>query len=505
MGLTKRLLRLLVSLAGVVIITYIASSVIPVNATTAGFAYLLFVLVIASTWGFLEASLSSIASTLLFNFFFLPPIGTFTIADPQNWVAFFSFLVTSLIASRLSTKAKRRALDAVQRQQDLERLYTFGRAILLIGDHEPFAKQLATQLADTFELDAAALYEPRAGEIYRAGPLEFEGMDSQLREAVSQGTTFADPERKRVITAVRLGSHPIASLALQGARMPDSVIQSVANLVAIGLERSKAQDLAREVEVARRSDRLRTTLIDAIAHEFKTPLTAIRAATTGLLANPDQKPQSSTEMLKIADEESARLEELIDNALDIAQLDNDHIDVDLEISDLNDVVREVIASMKTAIGDRRVELIVDGGPPLLAFDRRLMKLAIKQLIDNALKYSPSGTPITVHSFRSNGTVIVGIRDHGKGISPQEQPRIFERFYRSPSVQDQIPGSGLGLSIAHRILQAHGGDLTVDSQPGETTFRIALPIRNLSGCECEPEVRNTPAEGNEQSSIKGDRS
>src|SRR5262245_31714949 len=198
-------------MAGVAIITYIASAVIPVNATTVGFAYLLFVLVIASTWGFPEASLSSIAATLVFNFFFLPPIGTFTIADPQNWVALFSFLVTSLIPSRLSTKAKNRALDAVQRQEDLERLYTFGRAILLIGDHEPFAKQLATRLADTFELDAAALYEPRSGEIYRAGPLDFEGMDTQLREAVSQGTAFADSEHKRVITAVRLGSEPIAS------------------------------------------------------------------------------------------------------------------------------------------------------------------------------------------------------------------------------------------------------------------------------------------------------
>src|SRR5262247_1067333 len=337
------------------IITYIASSVIPVNATTAGFAYLLFVLVIASTWGFFEASLSSIASTLVFNFFFFPPIGTFTIADPQNWVALFSFLVTSLIASQLSTKAKRRALDAVQRQQDLERLYTFGRAILLIGDHEAFAKQLATQLADTFELDAAALYEPRAGEIYRAGPLDFEGMDSQLREAVSQGTTFADTEGKRVITAVQLKSHPITSLALQGARMPDSVIQSVANLVAIGLERSKAQDLAREMEVARRSDRLRTALIDAIAHEFKTPLTAIRAATSGLLANPEQKLSSATQMLKIADVYAAHLQELIDNALDMAQWDSDHIDLDLEVSDLNDVAREVIASVKPSLGDRRLE------------------------------------------------------------------------------------------------------------------------------------------------------
>src|SRR5215813_1874767 len=192
-----RVLRLLLSVAGVAIVTFIAVSVIPVNATTAGFAYLLYVLLIASMWGFLEASISSVAATLVFNFFFLPPIGTFTIADPQNCVALFSFLATSLIASRLSTAAKRRALEAVARQQDLERLYTFGRAILLIDANEPFEKQLCTKLADTFELTAVALYEPRSDQIYRGGPLEFDGMDTQLREAALKGTAYADAERNR--------------------------------------------------------------------------------------------------------------------------------------------------------------------------------------------------------------------------------------------------------------------------------------------------------------------
>jgi two-component system sensor histidine kinase KdpD len=473
----RRVLKALASIAAVVTITWIAYGPVPVNATTVGFFYLLFVLVIASTWGFLEASLASIAATLAFNFFFLPPVRTFTIADPQNWIALFSFLATSLIASRLSTKARRRALDAMERQQDLERLYTFGRAILLIDDNEPFAKQLVRKLADTFELSAAALYDPRSGEIYRAGPVDFDGMDCQMREAVLQGSAFADPERKRVITAVRLGSEPIASLALQGARMTDSVLQSVANLVAIGLERLKAQDLAHEVEVARRSERLRTTLIDAMAHEFKTPLTSIRAATTALVANPDQTPDTAKRMIKIADEEAAHLEQLIDNALDMAQLDSEHIAVDLEITGLSDVVREVISSMKSEIGDRQMEFNSSDQLLPVSIDRRLIKVAIKQLLSNALKYSPAGTPIAIQQFRADGTVALEITDHGKGISEQEQARIFDRFYRSPSIRDQIPGSGLGLSIALRILQAHRGSLSVRSRPGETTFCLVLPIEN----------------------------
>jgi two-component system sensor histidine kinase KdpD len=472
--MSYRILRPPVSLAGVALITFVAVRMIHLNSTTVGFAYLLYVLVIASTWGFLEASVSSVAATLALNFFFLPPVGTLTIADPENWVAFFAFLATSLIASRLSTAAKQRAQDAVQRQQDLERLYTFGRAILLIDSNEPFAKQLTRRLAEAFDLKAVALYEPRSGEIYRAGPEDFEGIDTQLREAALQGTLLSDPKGKRVVTAVRLGAQPIASLALQGTRMSDSVLQSIANLVAIGLERAKAQELAHEVEAARRSERLRTTLSDAMAHEFKTPLTSIRAATTALLANPNQTPSNATEMLKIADEEAAHLEELIDNALDIARLDGGRIELDLEVSSVVEVVREVVTSMKTQIGDREVQFHCADPLPAIPFDARLVKLAIKQILDNAVKYSPSGTAIDIRTIPMNDSIAIEVTDHGKGISPPEQARIFERFYRSPSVHERIPGSGLGLSIAHRILQAHGGDLTVRSRPGETTFSLVLP-------------------------------
>jgi two-component system, OmpR family, sensor histidine kinase KdpD len=480
---SRRGLRSLLSVAGVGMITWVAYSIIPVNATTVGFAYLLLVLLIASTWGFSEAALASVASTAVFNFFFFDPKLTFTIADPQNWVALFSFLATALIASRLSIKAKRRALDAIERQKDLERLYTFSRAILLINStdpNEPFANQLAKKLADAFALEAVVLYEPQSGQTYRAGPSDLQGIDSELRNAALTGTESADPERNCVVTAVRLGSNPIASLALKDRRMSDSVLQSVANLVAIGLERAKAQDLAHQVEVTKRSERLRTTLIDAMAHEFKTPLTSIRAVTSALLANSNQNPASSQQMLKIADEEAERLEELIDNTLDVAQLDSDHIDVDWEISDFNDVVREVVLSMKTEIGDHQLEVVCDDQLPPISMDRRLITLAIKQLVNNALKYSSSKKPVTLHTFVDNRTVGLEIINQGKAIPEEEQKQIFERFYRSPSVRDQIPGSGLGLSIAFRILHAHGGDLTVKSRPDETTFRLVLPIEHKGG-------------------------
>lgn len=472
MGL--RALRLLVSLAGVAVITVVAHSVISVNATTVGFAYLLLVLIVASTWGFADALVASIAAALAFNFFFLPPFATFTIADPQNWVALFGFLATALIASRLSTEVKRRALDAIERQQDVERLYTFSRAILLIDSFEPFATQLVRKLAEIFRLSAAVLYERRTGEFYRAGPSDLEGLDDHLRDVASHGTSFSDTRSHAIVTAVRLGSEPIASLALQGARMPDSVLQGIANLVAIGLERARAQDLAHQIEAARQSEQLRSTLIDAMAHEFKTPLTSIKAATTSLLASPDQPLENRTELLKVADEEAEHLRKLIDDTVEMARLDTTHIDVKPKLSDVTETVGEVVASMQTVLEGRPLEVLTDEKLSPITFDRRLVKLAIKQLVDNALKYSPAGTPLTIRVREAEGAVAVEVTDQGQGIPTQEQTRIFERFYRSASVQRQVPGSGLGLNIAHSIARAHHGDLSVTSRPGETTFRLILP-------------------------------
>ena len=211
-----------------------------------------------------------------------------------------------------------------------------------------------------------------------------------------------------------------------------------------------------------------------MAHEFKTPLTAIKAATTSLLADSEQRSESTKELLTIADEEAEHLRELIDDAVEMARLDTAHIEVHLEISNVCEVIREVIASMQALIDDRPLEVVCDEKMPAIALDRRLVKLAVKQLIDNALKYSPPGTPVKIQIQFGDEVAVIEVTDQGKGLSIQEQGRIFERFYRSPAVKNQIPGSGLGLSIAHSIARAHSGDLIVSSRPGETTFRMTLP-------------------------------
>jgi two-component system sensor histidine kinase KdpD len=469
----KRITRLFAAVAAVALLTAAGVHLIPVNPTTAGFGYLFIVLVIASTWGFVEAAAASVAGTLAFNYFFLPPVGTWTISDPENWVALFSFLATSLIASRLSTRARQRANEAIERQQHIERLYTFSRAILLTDAAEPVQKQIVNRLADIFGFSGAVLYDRRTGESYHGGPADFEGLHAQLRDTALQGSTYTDPDGRSVITAVRLGAEPIASLAVQGAPIADSVLQGIANLVAIGLERARAHDMANEAEAARQSEKLRTTLIEAIAHEFKTPLTSIKAATTALLASPDLREESRTELLKIADEEADRLRILMDDAMDMGRLDSEKVRVDLEPLDLSAAINEVVAGMATGIEDRRLDVSCSSLPEVRA-DKRLLGLAIRQLLDNALKYSPAGMPIAITAVRGASTISISITDYGSGVAPEEQSRIFDRFYRGQTAR-ATHGSGLGLSIAKRIARAHGGDLTVASRPGETTFTLTIPL------------------------------
>ena len=472
--MNTRLIRIVISLAGLAALTFAAHSIFQVNATTAGFAYLLLVLVVASMWGFVEAAVTSIAATLAFNFFFFPPVGTFNIADAHNWVALFSFLGTSLIASRLSTKAKKRALDAMERQRYIERLYEFSRAILLIDNSEPFGTQLIRKLTDIFQLDAVALYDRRSGDLHRAGPSDIESVDAQLRETASNAAFEPAGRTNYWLAPVKLGSEVIASLAVQGPQISDSVLQGIANLVAIGLERARSQGLAQQIEAARQSEQLRTALIDAMAHEFKTPLTSIKAATTGLLAVPHQLEKSQIELLHIADEDADHLKELIDDTVAMARLDTEHIEIQPEMSNMLEIVHEVVHSLRTELEGRNLEISHDEKLRLCAFDPGLLRLAVKQLIDNAAKYSPAGTPLEIQVQQDEKTIIVDVTDHGKGIPEREQSRIFERFFRSPSIRQRIPGSGLGLSIAYSILQAHRGDLTVTSRPGRTTFRLTLP-------------------------------
>lgn len=177
----------------------------------------------------------------------------------------------------------------------------------------------------------------------------------------------------------------------------------------------------------------------------------------------------------MADEEAQHLQSLIDDAVEMARLEGDHIQLRRELTDPKSLIDEVVASLHTQIDHRPVQIQSEPSLPQLSLDRRLVKLALKQVLDNALKYSPPRSPIAVSVSNGADGVSFEITDRGLGIPEQEQGRLFERFYRSPSVKNQVPGFGLGLAIANNIVLAHHGQLTVNSRPGETTFRVTLPL------------------------------
>jgi two-component system sensor histidine kinase KdpD len=457
-------------------ITAICFRLIPVNATTAGFVYLVAILFIAARWGLSEALVGSFVAVGCFNYFFLPPIRTFTVADPQNWVALIAFLATSITASHFSTQAKKRTLDAMDRQREMEKLYALSRSILLIEPSRPVPKQLAMQIAQSFAADAVALYDRNSGEFFRAGPQDFPDPHGRLRQAAVEGTLFRDDATHSVVTSVRLGAQPIGSLGIHGVTLSDSALQGLSNLVAIGLERMRVQDAASRAEAARQSDELKSTLLDALAHEFKTPLTSIKAASTSLLSSNALRPEQQRELLSIVDEETDRLSVLVTEAIQMARIEAGRVILRRASHTIQELIQLVLDKLRTVVEDRKIQVNIAAGLPPVWVDAELIEVALRQLVDNALKYSPHGSPVSLTAGSKDGRVMLSVADQGPGIPEAEQSRIFEKFYRADASRHQIPGAGLGLVIAREIIHAHGGEIWVESQPGEgSIFQFTLPV------------------------------
>jgi two-component system, OmpR family, sensor histidine kinase KdpD len=472
-GLT---VRVLLALALIGAVTFVSSRVLPVNELTAGFLYLVAILLIATVGGIVESTLSSFAAMLCFNFYFLPPIGTLTISDPRNWVALFAFLATSLTASQLSARAKRRTRDAIDRQNEMEKLYSLSRALLLRDPTRPIAKQVVEEIARVFEFTGVALYERTSGETYRAGFDDLPAIDSELRDAAVRSQVSRDANRTLLITPIRLGREPIASLAIRGGSLSDAALQSLVNLVAIWLERAFSEQAVNRAEVARRSEELKSTLLDAIAHEFKTPLTSIKAATTDLLSDPAATLNpNERELISIADESADRLATLVTEAIQLARIEGGKFQLQRSIQMPSSLVSGALRKMKPLTNEREVRVCVPENLPLVSVDAELIQMVITHLIDNALKYSPQRTPISIGARENGNHVIIYVADQGVGISEEEQSRIFDKFYRGSNEQ-HLKGTGMGLSIAREIVRAHGEELSVRSKAGEgSEFSFSLPV------------------------------
>jgi len=468
-------LRVTAAIALIAAITFILSRLVPVNATTAGFLFLVAILFIATKGGLVEATVASVAAVLCFNFFFLPPVGTLTIADPQNWVALFAFLATSLTASQLSARAKRRALEAEQQRAEVERLYALSRALLLIDISQPIARQIVHQITLTCEFPAAALYVHATGELYRAG-FDPHEIDSKLRDSASRSVVLNDEATELAVTPIRLGGAPIGSLAFRSGNFSDAALQSLLNLVAIALERANSQKAVTQAEVSRQSEELKSTLLDAIAHEFKTPLTSIKAVTTDLLAeSPASLKPHQQELISIVDESTDRLSKLVTDAIQLARIEGGTFRLNIGTHFPHSLVNSALRQMKSVTAERKIEVLVPEVLPPVRADGELIQIVLTHLLDNALKYSPPQNPIKIGARVADDRVIFFLTDQGHGISEQEQEKIFEKFYRGTN-ERHLQGTGMGLAIVREILRAHGEAIELSSSSAQgSEFSFGLPV------------------------------
>lgn len=474
------ILRLAASFAAVAAITFLCSRVIPVNATTAGFAFLLGILAIAATWGWVESIVASVAAMLCFNFYFLPPLGVFSISDPQNWVALFAFLATALVASHLSDREKKQAEEALRRQRETEQLYALSRAILLTDPSQSVGSQAARHISEIFECPGVALYDAKSGEFFRGGPEDLGEMEGKLKQVAMQGNNFAEPPL--FAAAILLGGQPIGSLALKGFSPSDGALQALLNLVAIALERVRTEEAATRADAARQSEEFKSTLLDAIAHEFKTPLTSIKAASTALLSETPPLAPQFRELAAIIDEETDRMNRLVTEAVRMSQIDAGKIRLERQSIAVAPFLSKIVDNFESQAAGRTLRVDAGANLPDISADPELLSLALRQLIDNALKYSPPASPIRVTADREGDLVVVRVHDRGPGIPERERDKIFDKFYRrAGGSRDRVPGSGLGLYIAREIIRTHGGDLWIEGEAGEgSEFCAALPLPKLVG-------------------------
>ncbi|MGC9987241.1 MAG: ATP-binding protein [Terriglobales bacterium] len=464
----------------VVGITLVGYRGLHLNQTTMALAFLLGVLGISAAWGLREAVFMSVIATLAFNYYFLPPIGTFTIADPQNWIALFAFLVTAVTASQLSARARRGARAAIERRQELERLYAFSQLLLSSDNPAELLNLIPRYIVDSFGIRSAAISLASRSDMYRSGP-NIDGLESSdLQLICLRGEPRFDAAQQLAFMPLRMGMRVVGCVGVSGSVLSRQTLEAIGSLVAISIERAGAVEKLSRAEAARESEQLRSVLLDSVTHEFRSPLTAIKASVTSLLGSPNHSPERHSpeekqELLTIIDEESDRLNRLIGEAAEMAQLDANKVEFRFTFAPIGPVVANVLDELKQTLVHHPVEVKIPPDFPNARMDSVHIKEVLVHLIENAAKYSPAEAPIRITAEAKNRMLTINIADRGPGIDDFEQSLVFEKFYRGRNQRVQVHGTGMGLAICKAIVEAHGGQLGVTSQLGHgSVFYFSLP-------------------------------
>src|ERR1019366_6999258 len=462
----------LAGVASVALVTFLALR-LNLNLSASGSLYFLIVVMVSVIWGFWEASVTSLIAVNCLNYFFVPPVFTWTVSDPQNWVALVAFEITALTVSRLSTRAQDQARAEARQRVEVQKLYELSRRILLLDRRQTVGPPMVSLIHEVFGVESVALFDARSARVDAIGS-EATDLEQLARRAYFQDSTLEGSDAETWAHVLRLGSRPAGGIALRGPEVDRLTIVPIASLAAIALERARSFEKESGAEAARQTEQLRTAVLDALAHSVKTPLTAIRTASSGLL-EAGRLSTDDVELAALIDEQAEHLNRLTSELLQMARIDAAEVRVRRERVSVLTLVEDVLARYREQLQGRHVEVTERASELEVYGDSKILAAALEQFIDNAAKYSAPGSPISVTAEEDLGEVVIGVHNEGQAIAAADRERIFERFYRAEGSLHRASGTGLGLSIAKKAAEAHGGRTWVVSEEGAgTTFFFALP-------------------------------
>jgi two-component system, OmpR family, sensor histidine kinase KdpD len=484
-------LRLAAGLVAVAVVTAGCRWLGVVNAATVSTTFLLVVLVVAATSRLWVAVTVSVVAVLCFNYFFIPPLGTFVVAEPQNWLALISFLAVSLVASNLSAVARARTAEAFGRRDEQARLFDLSRDVLVLPDSRAALTALARAVARRFDLEYLAIALPagETWEISSAGAKDVRLDPKQLAVALAAAQTTLEFDAysrtysgHRELTAdgctvrlvpLRVGTRPIGLLAASGRPVDSGTLDALAGVVALAIERANLLQERRAAELTRQSDELKSALLASIGHDLRTPLTAIRVAAANLreaaLPPTDRREQSD-----LIQAEVERLARLFQNLIDLARLDAGAVARDVRRVHPSEIVAAAREQVEHLLRAHTLTVTVDPDVPV-RLDPRLTASALAHLLENAAQYAPPGTSIDVRAGVNGDHLEIAVRDHGPGIAPADLPHVFDRFYRGEGARVRTSGTGMGLWIARGFLAAQHGRARADNAVGGgACLTLAVP-------------------------------
>ncbi len=442
---------------------------------TAGLVDLVLVMLIAFRWGFVEAAAASVLSGASLDYFYMAPIFSLYMRDPQDWISSGVFVTIALTAGHFADRVKQKAAQTKSERSQLEKLFLTSRNIITLDRRKEAGPQLAALIAQTFEADAVAIWDAREARLDRAGKDTVP--DDDVREVYLRELSENDLITGRFTRVLRVGTKPVGALYIANDsrenRLDFRSVDAIASLTTIALERAHSFIAESNAEAVSRSEELRSTVLDGLAHAFKTPLSTIQSASSGLL-EINRLDVAGRKLASLIDEETIRLARLIDQILETSRLDAGQFEADCDWISADRLIRMCKDEALYASADHLLLTAGERGICVWA-DTRLLQMAILQIVDNALKYASPSSAITLGVASTENEIVFSVENEGSFIVPEERSRIFQRFYRSPGSQHKASGNGIGLSVTKRIAEAHQGRVWVESDSeSRTTFFLGLP-------------------------------